>query len=180
MTRFNSTDEAALGGTEKALKAWEARKLGATLDQAAKVAGYANRGAAHNAIASLKKGMQMEAAAEMVELENERLDYYLFNLKTKIAAGDVQAINAAINISARRGKLLGLDDFERRMAELNERKMALQERDAAAVAGLLAGVINQLELPPEKLELAKHLVVSGLKELGSSPDVIQGELEANQ
>lgn len=176
MTKFSNTDEAALEGTEKALKAWEARKQGATLDQAARLAGYANRGAAHNAITSLKRSLQMEAAEELVALEEERLDYYLLSLASKIKAGDPQAINSAIKISERRAKLRGLDDFERRMAELNERKVALQERDAVAVATMMANVIRKLELEPSQTALARTLVMAELKELGTSPQTIQGEL----
>lgn len=176
MTRFNPHDGAALEGTEKAVKAWEARKLGATLAQAAKVAGYANRGAAHNAISTLKRGLQIEAAEEMVAMESERLDGYLFALATKIKAGDEKAINTAIKISERRAKLLGLDDFERRMAEVNERKMALQERDAVAVATMMANVIRKLELDPDKTGLARELVMAELKALGTASQTIEGEL----
>jgi hypothetical protein len=177
VTRFNETSDAAIEGTEKALKAWEARKRGATLDQAARLAGYSNRGAAHNAISSLKRGLQIEAAEEMVALENERLDQYLLALDPALRAGDVKAVGAALKISERRSKLLGLDDFERRMAEVNERKVALQEREAVAVATMLANVVRRLELPPEKVQLARELITAELKALGTRPDVIQGELE---
>lgn len=176
MTKFSETDDAALEGTEKARMAWEARKQGATLDQAAKVAGYANRGAAHNAIMNLKRHLQMEAAEELVALEEERLDSYLFALRGGIKAGDPKAINAAVNISARRAKLRGLDDFERRMAELNERKVAMEERDAVAVATAMANVIRKLELAPEQVQLARQLVVNELQALGTKPQVVQGEL----
>lgn len=176
MTKFTNTDGNALEGTEKALKAWEARKLGATLDQAAKVAGYANRGAAHNAIASLKRSLQMEAAEELVAMEEERLDHYLFALAPAIKTGDTQAINTAIKISERRAKLRGLDDFERRMAELSERKVAVEERDAVAVATAMANVIRKLELAPEQSQLARQLVIHELQALGTKPQVIRGEL----
>jgi hypothetical protein len=180
MTRFNNTDEAALAATEKALMAWEARKRGATLEQAAKIAGYANRGAAHNAIAKLKSSLEQTASAEMVALEEDRLDYYLFQLDGAIRKGDVKAIGAALKVSERRAKLRGLDDFERRMAEVNERKMALAERDAVAVATMLANVVRRLELDPEKMTLARQLIKAELTTLGASNDVIQGELHDAQ
>lgn len=176
MTKFNNTDEAALAATEKALMAWEARKRGATLDQAAKVAGYANRGAAHNAIMKLKSSREQTASAEMVALEEDRLDYYLFQLDAAIRKGDVKAIMAALKVSERRSKLLGLDDFERRMAELNERKVAVDERDARAVALALANVLRKLELDPEKMALARQLVRAELSPLTPRGEVIQGEV----
>jgi hypothetical protein len=86
------------------------------------------------------------------------------------------AINTAIKIGERRAKLLGLDDFERRMAEAAERKVALQERDALAVAQMLANVVRKLELDPDKTNLARELVMTELKALGAAPDVVQGEL----
>jgi hypothetical protein len=180
MTRFNNTDEASLEGTEKALMAWEARKRGATLDQAAKIAGYANRGAAHNAITSLKRSYQVEASAEMVKLEEDRLDYYLFQLDAAIRKGDVKAILAAVKIQERRSKLLGLDDFERRMAELNERKIAIEERDVRAVALAMANVLRKLELDPDQMATARALVRAELAPLAGSPDVIRGELDNAQ
>ncbi len=176
MTKFNNTDAAALESTEKAMKVWEARKRGATLDQAAKVAGYANRGAAHNAISSLKRSQQATASAEMVELEADRLDYYLFQLDAAIRKGDVKAIMAALKISERRAKLLGLDDFERRMAEEAEKKAAIEERDVRAVALAMANVLRKLELDPDKMTLARELLRAELSPLAASPAVIQGEL----
>lgn len=178
MTRFNNTDEASLEATEKALKAWEARKHGATLEQAARIAGFANRGAAHNAITGLKRAYQTAASAEMVELEADRLDYYLFQLDGAIRKGDTKAITAALKVSERRSKLLGLDDFERRMAEVNERKVAIDERDARAVATALANVLRKLELDPEKMDLARALVRAELTPLAGGHDVIRGELDA--
>lgn len=177
MTRFNNTDEASLAATEKALKAWEARKHGATLEQAARIAGFANRGAAHNAITNLKRSQQVTASAEMVEMESDRLDYYLFQLDAQIRKGDVRAISAALKVSERRAKLLGLDDFERRMAEVNERKVAIDERDARAVATALANVLRKLELGPDQMDLARALVRAELTPLAGGHDVITGELE---
>lgn len=180
MTKFNNTDEAALAATEKALMVWEARKRGATLDQAAKIAGLANRGAAHNALKKLKQSLEQTASAEMVELEEARLDYYLFQLDSKIRKGDVPAIGMAIKVSERRSKLLGLDDFERRMAELQERKVAVDERDARAVALALANVVRKLELEPAKMTLARELIRAELSPLAPGHDVIRGELDDAQ
>lgn len=177
MTRFNDTDEAALAAHEKAMMAWEARKRGATLDQAAKLAGYANRGAAHNAITKLKAAQQATASAEMVELESDRLDYYLFQLDASIRKGDPRAIMAAVRVSERRAKLLGLDDFERRMAEDRERRTAIEERDARAVATATVNVLRQLELRPDQMELARELMRAQLTPLTGGRDVIPGELE---
>jgi hypothetical protein len=176
VTRYSETDAAAVAGTEKAVRAWEARKHGATLDQAAKVAGYANRGAAHNAITTLKKGARDGATAEMVAMEEERLDYYLLALDPQIKTGDTKAITAALKIGERRAKLLGLDDFERRMAEVNERKVALQEMEAVMVATVLANVIRKLELSPDKVQLARQLIAGELRAAGAPTQVIPGEL----
>ena len=176
MPKYRSDDPEHIESTEKAAKALEIRKLGATWEQVAKLAGYANKGAAHNAVNGVLRRMVREPAEELVALEAERLDTYLLALSTKIKNGDIGAITTAIKIGERRAKLLGLDDFERRMAEAAERKVALQERDAVAVAQMLANVVRKLELDEDKTALARDLVMTELKALGAARDVVQGEL----
>ncbi|QAY16114.1 hypothetical protein SEA_SONALI_1 [Arthrobacter phage Sonali] len=176
MPKFSDTSPAAAEAAAKAYRGWEARKIGATWDQVAKTAGYANRGAAYNAVMGLIKELKQEAAEDLVILEEERLDSYLRALAPGIAKGEPAAINAALKISERRAKLRGLDDFDRRMAELQERRVRIEERDAVAVATMLANVVRKLELPPEQTQLARELVKAELQALGSAPDVVRGEL----
>lgn len=177
MNTANPNTPDLIEAEERALKAVELRKAGATYDQIARVLKYSGKGAAHNAVKRVRDTRVSEASAELVALEADRLDKYLVALDTAIKAGDTKAIGAALKISERRAKLLGLDDFERRMAEVNERKVALQERDARAVAGVLANVVRKLELDPGKMQLARELITSELKALGAAPQTIKGEVE---
>lgn len=51
----------------------------------------------------------IHAAAELRQLEAERLDSYLKSLALRIERGDVNAVGTAVKISESRRKLLGLD-----------------------------------------------------------------------
>ena len=62
----------------------------------------------HHALDELAR-LEQERTAEHRALELARLDHLLVMLADKIDAGDVGAINAALRISERRSRLLGLD-----------------------------------------------------------------------
>lgn len=61
-------------------------------------------------------------------------------------------------------------------AGFEERRTAISERDALAMATALANVVRKLELDPARLQLARELITAELKALGSSPTAVQGEL----
>lgn len=149
-------------------QALELRAKGATFDQIAQLLNYSGKGAAHNAVMSELAKVVLAPAEDLVKLEVERLDSYLVPLSGKIKNGDTKAIDTALKVSERRSKLLGLDNFERRMAEVHERRVAVEEREALAVAAMLAGVLKQLDLPEDKLLLARRLISEGLRDLGVS------------
>jgi hypothetical protein len=89
------------------------RRAGASYDNIAKVAGYNSRQAAHSAINSYLKRETHEAAEEYRKLQNERYETLLQALVSQLAAGDVQAINAAVKILARIDALNGLEQPHR-------------------------------------------------------------------
>lgn len=51
-----------------------------------------------------------ESTADVIALENNRLDFMLSRLWPKIEAGDTSAVNAALKIMERRSKMFGLDE----------------------------------------------------------------------
>ena len=60
-------------------------------------------------------------------IECERLDLYLDRLRPRIDKGDDKAIGAAIRISERRAKLLGLDMPQRIEASVESREITQQD-----------------------------------------------------
>src|SRR5690348_10907842 len=62
----------------------------------------------HHALGELAQ-LEQDRTAELRVLELARLDRLLAALADKIDAGDVGAINAAVRISERRSRLLGLE-----------------------------------------------------------------------
>jgi hypothetical protein len=79
-------------------------------------------------------------AADVIEIELDRLDAMHFALRTKIAEGDTQAINAALAVMARRAKLLGLD-----AAEKIEHTGTPTRTEAAAIAESVFGSKSALK-----------------------------------
>ena len=61
------------------------------------------------AVISEKQTRALSEIELSLELELQRLDYYLERLSDAIEAGDTKAISTAVRISERRCKLLGLD-----------------------------------------------------------------------
>lgn len=71
---------------------------------------YCDRHAARRAIVAARNDTIREAADEVRQLEVERLDMILVGLADKgLFEGNVQVVNAAMPLMARRAKLLGLD-----------------------------------------------------------------------
>ena len=61
------------------------------------------------AVISEKQTKALSEIELSLELELQRLDYYLERLSSAIDEGDCKAISVAVKISERRAKLLGLD-----------------------------------------------------------------------
>lgn len=95
----------------------ELRKAGASYDQIARQMGYAQKSGAHHAVMrALKAALQArdESAAEMREMEAQRINAYLLGIYQKATHGDPRAIEVALKLSERMAALFGLDAPVRR------------------------------------------------------------------
>jgi hypothetical protein len=98
-----------INALERAINALELRKGGASYKNIAEKLGYRTASAAYRAIdRALKKTLQ-EPTEQVRRLELERLDRLYLSVWAKAKGGDLMAIERALQISARRSKLLGLD-----------------------------------------------------------------------
>ena len=105
----SKTSPRRLLGWERQRQALELRKAGASYDSIAKELGYRDRSGAYRAVAvALLKTLQ-EPAAEVRQLELERLDKMLLGLWRPATSGHEGAVDRVLRIMARRAALLGLD-----------------------------------------------------------------------
>jgi hypothetical protein len=103
------TNAVAIEAKERAGTALRLRKEGRTYAEIAELAGYNTISAAFDAVRREMARVTKEPAAELIQLEAERLDT-LFRAHYRAAvAGDVKATLTCLKIMERRARLLGLD-----------------------------------------------------------------------
>ena len=110
--RNSPTAQRRIEAKERALKALELRKKGVRYEQIAQQLGYSNRGNAHKAVMkelNLLAKECLEEAAQVRDLELQRLDDLYLAAWKAIARGSESAIDRALRVSESRRKLMGLD-----------------------------------------------------------------------
>jgi hypothetical protein len=135
-------------------QALELRKANVSYDAIAKRLGYSSRASAYRAVQAELKRVVTEPAEELLELEIARLEALRKAHWMTAIGGDVAATKIQLQIGDQLAKLRGLYDYERRMAEVAERKQALDEAQAALVAGAILAIIDRLNLTPAQQEIA--------------------------
>lgn len=98
-----------LEAVEQQVKALQYRKVGLTYAQIADRLRMGSPQAAWNAVESALKRTLQEPAAVVRKLELGRLDAMFVPVYINACRGDLAALSAALNIMARRARLLGLD-----------------------------------------------------------------------
>ena len=110
--RNSPTAQRRIEAKERALKALELRKKGMRYEEIAQQLGYSRRGNAHKAVMKeielLAKECR-EEAAQVRDLELQRLDDLFLAAWKAIADGSESAIDRALRVSESRRKLMGLD-----------------------------------------------------------------------
>ena len=114
--RNSPTAQRRIEAKERALKALELRKKGMRYEQIAQQLGYSRRGNAHKAVMKeielLAKECR-EEAAQVRDLELQRLDALYLKAWEAVEEGDLPAIDRCLRVQERRAKLLGLDAAEK-------------------------------------------------------------------
>lgn len=90
-------------------KALVLRQAGATWDEVARGAGYANRQNARQAVMKHLEEHAVENVHQLRALEGARLDRLQRTLWTRALGGDLDAIDRTLRIMDQRAKLLGLN-----------------------------------------------------------------------
>ena len=81
-------------------------------------------------------------------------------------AGDPQSYQNVLRTMERRAKLLGLDDFDRRMARLEEVQSRAAENVVDQFEELVGRVFARLELPPDAAYRAPQILREELERAG--------------
>jgi hypothetical protein len=134
----SKTSEKRLSEAARQTQALELRKAGVGFEVIAQRLGYRSASGAYYAVMAALKRTQQEPADEVRVLALQRLDRLLFAVWQKALSGDLECIDRALKIEARRAKLLGLDapekvDIEWRI-RLMARSLGLDEDAAVAEA----------------------------------------------
>lgn len=148
---------------EKHARALNLRRSGATYQQIAEQLGYANRGMAYRIVSEELAKVTAEPAEALLQLELDRLDTMLLGLWPKARTGHAESVRAVLRIMERRSRYLGLDDFESRMADVAERRIALEEAQALVVVAAIQRMLGRLDLTPEQERLAASVVPEELR-----------------
>ena len=147
------TGVSAITAAEKQRRALELRKAGATFEQIADSLGYAFPAAAAKAVKTALKRTIQEPADEVRELELARLDAMLFAIWPRVKQGNLQAIDRALKIMARRAEYLGLDapakiDISVLVKQAAEQLGLTDEERAELAADVTAFIAEQKVVSP--------------------------------
>ena len=109
MSGESKTSARRIESKEKQRKALELRLAGATLDEIARVLGFADPSGADKSIRRAMKDTIQEPADAVRQLELGRMDKALKNIWPHVLTGNFGAVDRLIKIQERRARLLGLD-----------------------------------------------------------------------
>ncbi len=111
MASKNKTSQARARTLEREAKAFQLRKKGASYTEIARSLRISRQGA-HKLVTAVFEQLESELSETVPtvrRMETERLDAMLFAIWKKVEKGDLNAIETALKISARRCKILGID-----------------------------------------------------------------------
>lgn len=142
----------------KLTKALELRRAGLDYQSIADQIGYTNRGTAYHAVQSALRRGFVEPAAEVRQLESERLDALQQAVWEAALRGDTKAIDRVLRISDQRAKLLGLNAPVK--ADVTVR---LDEQQAVLMFQAIRAILADLQLTPQQQTIAGEVVPRHLR-----------------
>lgn len=138
MPGTSSTGPEAIARRERMAQALKLRKAGATYRQIADRLGV-SISTAYDDIRDALAEITREPAETLLALELERLDGMWLGISRAANRGDLKAIDRAIKISQRRGKLTGLDALAALRVQSEGREMSAVDAFHAEMLGGKAG-----------------------------------------
>lgn len=140
--------------------ALELRRAGASYNEIAHKLGYADKAGAHKAVRSgIRNAIGSDTALEVRQLEADRLDRLQIAVWEKAMTGSVPHVESVLKIMNHRANLLGLYHSH----GIAERAQALDEMNAALIAGAIGRILDELHLTPEQQALVGVVVPQQLR-----------------
>ena len=127
---------------------------------------YTTRQAAMRSCQTALREVTALPSEELQALELERCDALQSAIWGLAMAGDPQSYQNVLRTMERRAKLLGLDDFDRRMARLEEVQSRAAENVVDQFEELVGRVFARLELPPDAAYRAPQILREELERAG--------------
>lgn len=151
---------------EREKRVLELRRAGVTFDAIAEQLAFADRGAAYKAFTRALARTLQQPAAELRELELDRLDRLQAAVWAAAMRGDLKAIDRILRIAERRARLMGLDHTD----GIAERQVRLQEEQGALIAHVISKVLDSLLLTPEQRALVPQVVPREIRAVVLPPE----------
>jgi hypothetical protein len=148
---------------EKQLKALELRRAGVDFQTIATQLGYTDRGGAWRAVQSALKRGFVEPAADLRQLEAERLDRLQAAVWAAALRGDTKAIDRVLRISDQRARLLGLNAPTK-----TDVTVRLDEQQAVLLLRAIRGILADLHLTGEQQAIVGEVVPRHLRAIEAS------------
>lgn len=160
-----------IAAKQRAADALALRRAGATFSQIAETLHYHSKADAYRAVVRELRQVGREDAAQILDLELQRLDDLQRALWPKAATrGDVKAVDSILRIMQHRARLLGLDVAENRAALAQERSAAADEVTAASLFALVQHVLADLHLTPDQQDAVPGVLLRHLDALEATTD----------
>ena len=163
------------------LQVLELRRAGMTFQQIADEVGYADRSNAHAAYKRAIARAFQQPAAEVRELEADRLDRLQLAVWARALRGDLAAVDRVLKISERRARLLGLDHAD----GIAERQLQLEQDKVRLVAVAFGRALDAVDLTAEQREQMTRVLLEELRAEAAAasaqqddpgPGVVAGEV----
>ena len=151
-------------------RAVDLRASGATYQQIADTLGYDSKGTAHAAVTQGLAELGRESAEELLAIELATLNRMQMPAFARAKQGDDQAISSVLKIMDRRAKLVGLDDYEARMASVAEQNSATLNLHVSWMQDVIMRTLQGLNLTDEQWAIVPGVVVEALEALPASPN----------
>lgn len=127
---------------------------------------YSQDSAARRAVKQALQEVVTVPAEELLALELERLDTLQQSAWVPALKGNAEQYRNVIRTMERRAKYLGLDDFDRRMAQMEDANARADERVVDQLQQLVGAVLARLDLPPDAQYAAPQILAEELDRLG--------------
>lgn len=137
----------------------ELRRAGLTFDRIAEETGISDRSTAHKIYKRALARTLQEPAAEIRQLEADRLDRLQVQVWTKALRGDLPAVDRVLRIMERRSKLLGLDHAD----GIAERALELEAGKVRLIALAVGRMFDELGLTEEQRARGVEILLAELR-----------------